>query len=82
MLSDDKDIVLRNVAIPGRLEVLKYEEIWVADSGATSHSSKSARGGTNVRAPSVAVQGITGPAMSAESKMDLLSIICNQYGQE
>ena len=73
---------MSNVAIPGKLEVLKDEEIWVADSGTTSHCSKSARGGITVRQASVAVQGITGPAMSVESEMDLPSIICGQYGQE
>ena len=30
----------------------------------------------------VTAQRITGPAMLAESKMDLLSIICDQFGQE
>lgn len=30
----------------------------------------------------MAAQGITGPAMSAESEMDLSSITCDQFGQE
>ena len=75
--NEAEEIILGDVAIPGKIEVLKDEEIWVADSGATSHCSKSARGGINIRAPLVAAQGITGPAMLDKSKMDLLSIICN-----
>ena len=82
LLSDVKKIILSSVAIPDKLEVLKNEEIWVADRGATNYCSKSARRGINIREASVTAQGITGPAMSAESKMDLPSIICNQYGQE
>jgi hypothetical protein len=82
LLSGIEERILSDVAIPGKIEVLKDEEIWVADSGATSHCSKSARGGTNVRAPSAAAQGITGPAIAAESKMDLPSIVCDRFGQE
>ena len=61
---------------------MKDEEIWVADSGATSHCRKSARGGRNIRAPSAAAQGITGPAVAAEQEMDLPSIVCDRFGQE
>ena len=82
LLSDLEETVFSNIAIPGKMEVLKDEEIWVADSGATSHCSKSARGGTNVRAPSAAAQGITGPAVAAENEMDLSPIVYNCFGQE
>ena len=44
LLSGVEEIMASNVAIPGKLEVLRDKEIWVADSGATSHCSKSAMG--------------------------------------
>ena len=81
-MSGIEELILGGVAIPGKIEVLKDEEIWVADSGATRHCSKSAMEGIKIREASVAAQGITGPAISAEKKMDLPSAVCDRFGQE
>ena len=82
LLSGIDELSLGDVPIPGNIEVLKDEEIWVADSGATSHCSKNARGGINIREASAVAQGITGPAISDENEIDLPTIVCDQFGQE
>ena len=44
LLSGIDELNFGDVTIPGKIEVLKDEEIWVADSGVTIHCSKSAGG--------------------------------------
>ena len=71
-----------DIPIPAKMDILKDNEIWIADSGATNHCSKSDKGATNVRKAESLAMGFSGPAMVAESEMDLPSVICDRFGQE
>eukprot|EP00956_Cyclotella_meneghiniana_P009199 scaffold12643_cov136-Cyclotella_meneghiniana.AAC.2 len=57
--------------IPATMELLKSNEIWVCDSGASNHFTKSKTGGVNFRSDSGKVsQGMTGAAVK-NAVMDL-----------
>ena len=52
LLAESQECMLSNVnelAIQAKIEILKYDEMWIADTGASNHCSKRDKGATNVR---------------------------------
>ena len=58
-------------AIPECSDILKRNDIWIADSGATCHSTFCARGGRNGKAAIIASRGITGDEQFPSQVFDL-----------
>jgi len=67
---------------PKSFEILKDPNIWIADTGATHHSTFCKAGGTNKRETEVAAIGATGKAKKPELQMDIPSVVCDKYGNE
>ena len=73
---------MQNMEILSSTEILKDDEIWFADTGATNCASFCKRGAEKVRKSTMQAQGITGPAIGASYEMDVPVTACNRYGQE
>ena len=77
------DVSLASVA--GELnsrDLLESEDIWIADTGATTHVTKHARGGKNHRKTDVTTRGARGEAAEASYEMDIPVYHCSASGKE
>ena len=66
------EVMLGEVMVtPATFEVLRNDEVWICDTGASSHSTFSGRGGVNSREAGAATIGATGEAVLADSRVDI-----------
>ena len=70
----------QKLAIPANFELLHDHEIWIADTGASNHSTNSKTGCTNEKATKSTSLGATGEAFPVESEVDIPSTVSDRYG--
>ena len=71
------------MAIADNFEILKDAEIWIADTGASNHSTFSRTGSINVIESDLGMtQGATGEAVAPKSAVDIPSLACDRYGNQ
>jgi hypothetical protein len=63
-------------------ELLVSEDIWIADTGATSHVTKHLKGGVTHCKTDVKTSGVRGVAAEASYEMDIPAIYCDATGQQ
>jgi hypothetical protein len=63
-------------------ELLESEDIWIADTGTTSHVTKQSKGGVNHRKTDMTTRGARGVAAEASYEMDIPAINCDASGQQ
>ncbi len=63
-------------------ELLESEDIWIADTGATSLVTKHSKGGVNHCKTDVKRHGARGVAAEASYEMDIPAIYCDATGQQ
>ncbi len=63
------------------MQMLKLEDLWIADMGATSHVTKHATGGIKQRKSAVQMKGCM-EIMTANFEMDIPVMYCNKDGNE
>jgi hypothetical protein len=63
-------------------ELLESEDIWIADTGTTSHVTKHSKGGVNHCKTDVKTCGARGAAAEASYEMDIPAIYCDATGQQ
>ncbi len=63
-------------------KLLESEDIWIADTGATSHVTKHSKGGVNNCKTDVKTRGARGVAAEASYEMDIPAIYCDATGQQ
>ena len=84
MLTSPNEVELSSVppeiAIAGSLEILKDPEIWICNTSASNHLTFAKVGCLAERPSETQSQGIFGPARKVESEIDLLSIVCDRFG--
>ena len=64
------------------MDILKDPCIWIADTGATNHSTFSKIGSKNEVASSTQALGLSGKAVAAQKDIDLPGVLCDKYGNE
>ena len=67
---------------PARFEMTRDYQVWIADTGATNHSTPSDRGSTNKRTTDITNQGATGPGVRPACEMDIPRTVYDKYGKE
>jgi hypothetical protein len=81
----DLDFGVVQASIAGKLkqnhsrDLLESEDIWIADTGATSHVTKHLKGGVNHR---ITTRGARGVAAEASYETDMPAIHCDATGQQ
>ena len=68
------------VKMPVLFELLTQEDIWICDSGASSHSTRTKKGATNLRNKKSSSLGHTGSAVAAEMTIDVPGTFVRKYG--
>ena len=74
--------VLAQMEFPASIELTRDYQVWIADTGATNHSTPNDRGCTNKRTSEVTAQGAHGPGVRPDCEMDIPSTVCDKYGNE
>ncbi len=83
----DLDFGVIQASITGKLkqkhsrELLESEDIWIANTDATSHVTKHSKGGVNHCKTDVTTHGARGVADEASYQMDIPAIYCDATGQ-
>ena len=62
---------MSKVDVPMTMDILSEDDIWICDSGASSHSTKSEKGARNKKDTSSTSVGHAGPAIKATSSIDV-----------
>ena len=62
---------MSKVDVPMTMDILSEDDIWICDSGASSHSTKSEVGARNKKDTLSTSVGHTGPAIKATSSIDV-----------
>ena len=68
--------------VPASFDILSEDDIWICDTGASSHSTHNKSGATNVRASGSTSLGHTGDALQATSTFDLAGMFLGKDGSE
>ena len=66
-----KEVALSKMDVPTTMDILSENDIWICDSGASSHSTKLEVGARNKKESSSTSVGHTGPAIKATSSIDV-----------
>ena len=66
-----KEVATSKVDVPMTMGILSEDDIWICDSGASSHSTKSEKGARNKKGTFSTSVGHTGPAIKATSSIDV-----------
>ena len=64
------------------MELLKDREVWIADTGASNHSTPYKLGAVNERPSDVLAQGATGAPVAPTCEIDIPTTICDKFGNE
>ena len=71
------------MAVPARVALLQYANIWVGDLGASLHCTNDSHGASKKHeGSSTGTIGAHGMAMTASSIMDIAGTLCNKFGKE
>ena len=68
---EDREVLASQLKIPTSFAVLQQTDIWICDTGASSHSTNNSSGGPNVKDTGSASLGHAGEALKATKNMDL-----------
>jgi hypothetical protein len=74
--------VIADSTLPTVAHILDAQDIWIADTGATSHISKHEGGGQKHHQTSVRTCGSTGETIKPDCEMDIPVIYCDKEGTE
>ena len=66
-----KEVAMSKLDVPMTMDILSEDDIWICDSGASSHSTKSEKGARNKKDTSSTSVGHAGPAIKATSSIDV-----------
>lgn len=70
------------IAFPASMQLLNSPDIWIGDTGASSHTLFSKEGSKNERESQVTTRGVTGGRISPALDMDLDCLYCDKFGNE
>jgi hypothetical protein len=68
--------------LPTGAHILESQDIWIADTGATSHVTKHAGGRRKHCQTSVRTRGFAGETIKPDCEMDILVTYCDKEGTE
>ena len=67
---------------PPSMQLLRSPQVWVGDTGATTHSTFSKEASKNQREPTVTTTGITGGLIRPSIQMDIDCMHCDKHGNK
>ena len=67
---------------PDNHAILQSPNVWIADTGASNHTSFTQQGGINIRPSAQKIRGITGKANAATTCFDAPCTHTDKYGEE
>ena len=71
IMLEDGEVSASQLTIPTSFGVLQQTDVWICDTGASSHSTNSSSGGQNVKDTGSASLGHAGQALKATKTIDL-----------
>ncbi len=74
--------VIADSTLPTGFHILESQDIWIANTGATSHVTKHARGGKKHHQKSVKTRGFAGETIEPACEMDIPVTYCDKGGTE
>ena len=65
------EMALGSMTVPASIDILQEDDVWICDTGASSHSSKSKKGARSVKDTNSTSVGHAGPAVKATSTIEV-----------